>query len=90
MAESGYLPNESYPGERLLARVGQITRVLHDSLRKLGYDKVLGETVAKIPDAPERFFTPDAVLDDAAQPAYKECETARELLHRCAACRSTL
>ena len=31
---------EAYPGEQLLAKVGQLTRMLHDSLRELGYDKV--------------------------------------------------
>ena len=45
---------ESNEHDAMLARVGQITRTLHDSLRELGFDKVLEKATADIPDVRER------------------------------------
>ena len=36
--------------EEMLTRIGQITRTLHDSLRELGFDKVLEKMSMDIPD----------------------------------------
>ena len=36
------------------ARLGSITRELHEALSKLGYDQMLQQTAAEIPDARER------------------------------------
>lgn len=85
MTESGNLSNESYPGEHLVARVGQITRVLHDSLRELGYDKVLGDSVAKIPDTRERLAYVAAKTQQAADRALTATEIARPLQDNLAA-----
>ena len=35
--------------DEMLARVGQITRTLHDSLRELGFDKVLEKATRIFP-----------------------------------------
>ncbi|MES2013035.1 MAG: protein phosphatase CheZ, partial [Pseudomonadota bacterium] len=35
----------------LLNRIGQVTRVLHDSLTGLGLDKILEQIACDIPDA---------------------------------------
>lgn len=40
--------------EKVLSRVGQLTRTLHESLRALGYDKTIEETASAIPDARDR------------------------------------
>lgn len=41
--------------EKVFNRIGQMTRQLHDTLRELGYDKLLEETVhGVIPDAKDR------------------------------------
>lgn len=40
--------------EKVLSRVGQLTRTLHESLRALGYDKAIEETASAIPDARDR------------------------------------
>jgi chemotaxis protein CheZ len=85
LAKPGNLPNETYPGERLVARVGQITRTLHDSLRELGYDKVLGDSVAKIPDTRERLAYVAAKTQQAADRALTATEIARPLQDNLAA-----
>lgn len=40
--------------EKVLSRVGQLTRTLHESLRALGYDKAIEEAAAVVPDARDR------------------------------------
>lgn len=43
------------PQDKVFNRIGQMTRQLHDTLRELGYDKLLEETVhGVIPDAKDR------------------------------------
>ena len=70
---------ESYPGERLVCRVGQIARSLHDNLRNLGYDKVLEDTAAKIPDARERLAYVADMTRHAAERALTATEIAQPL-----------
>nr|WP_091995113.1 protein phosphatase CheZ [Paraburkholderia lycopersici] len=40
--------------ERILARIAQLTRTLHDSLRELGLDKNVEQVAAAVPDARKR------------------------------------
>jgi len=40
--------------EKVLSRVGHLTRTLHESLRALGYDKAIEEAAAVVPDARDR------------------------------------
>lgn len=45
----------NWPGqERVFQRVGQMARQLHDTLRELGYDKLLEQAQAALPDAKDR------------------------------------
>jgi len=70
---------EAYPGERLLSKVGQMTRSLHDSLRELGYDKALENAVAQIPDARDRMSYIASMTEKAAERALTATEIARPI-----------
>jgi len=83
----GILPvnGEAYPGERVLAKVGQLTRALHDNLRELGYDKVLEKTAAQIPDARDRMAYVADMTERAAERALTAIEIAKPVQDRLAA-----
>ena len=38
----------------MISRIGHLTRSLHDSLRELGYDRMIAEAADAIPDARDR------------------------------------
>lgn len=58
---------ENSPQEELLVRVGQMTRLLHDSLRGLGLDKLLERAAEDIPDARDRLDYVAKMSEKAAQ-----------------------
>lgn len=68
---------ESYPGERVLSKVGHLTRVLHDSLRELGYDKVIAKATSQIPDARDRMSYVADMTEKAAERALNAIEIAK-------------
>ena len=70
---------ESYPGERLLSKVGQMTRILHDSLRELGYDKIIEKAAAQIPDARDRMSYIANMAERAAERSLTATEIARPI-----------
>lgn len=53
--------------EEMLARVGYMTRLLHDSLRGLGLDKLLERAAEDIPDARDRLDYVARMSEKAAQ-----------------------
>lgn len=53
--------------DELLSRVGQMTRLLHDSLRGLGLDKLLERAAEDIPDARDRLDYVAKMSERAAQ-----------------------
>ncbi len=55
------------PHDELLSRVGQMTRLLHDSLRGLGLDKLLERAAEDIPDARDRLDYVAKMSEKAAQ-----------------------
>lgn len=84
---------EGDAAERLISRVGQLTRVLHDSLRELGLDQLIARAAEAIPDARDRLNyvavmtqqAADRVLNatDLAKPVQDKLESgATELSHR--------
>lgn len=78
--QSAQVPSEeTYPGERLLSKVGHLTRSLHDSLRELGYDKVLANATAQIPDARDRMSYIASMTEKAAERALTATEIARPI-----------
>jgi chemotaxis protein CheZ len=70
---------ESYPGEKLVSKVGQLTRSLHDNLRELGYDKVLEKAAGQIPDARDRMSYIANMTEKAAERALTATEIARPI-----------
>ena len=68
---------EMYPGETELSKVGQLTRLLHDSLRELGYDKVLEKAASQIPDARDRMSYVADMTQKAAERALNAIEIAK-------------
>jgi chemotaxis protein CheZ len=66
----------------MLARVGQITRTLHDSLRELGFDKVLEKATLDIPDVRDRLNYVARMTEQAAQRVLNATDTAIPLQER--------
>lgn len=80
---------ESCCNEELIARVGQLTRTLHDSLRALGLDRVIADATRDIPDVRERLNFVMSKTDAAAQRVLNATDKAiplQEQIHdRCMA-----
>ncbi len=53
--------------EDMLNRIGQVTRLLHDSLRGLGLDKILEQVAQDIPDARDRLKYVARMTEQAAE-----------------------
>ena len=66
----------------MLARVGYITRTLHDSLRELGFDKVLEQVSIDIPDVKDRLNYVAKMTEQAAQRVLNATDTAIPLQER--------
>ncbi|HEY0847029.1 MAG TPA: protein phosphatase CheZ [Noviherbaspirillum sp.] len=65
--------------DEVLARVGQMTRMLHDNLRGLGFDKLLAKAAHDIPDARDRLDYVAKMTEQAAQRVLTATETASPL-----------
>ncbi|MDD5241188.1 MAG: protein phosphatase CheZ [Sulfuricella sp.] len=75
-------PDESAPSgteESLFSQIGHLTRKLHDTLRELGYDKKLAQTVESIPDTRERLAYIATMTQKAAERALTATETAQPI-----------
>ncbi|WP_088709996.1 protein phosphatase CheZ [Noviherbaspirillum denitrificans] len=66
----------------MLARVGQMTRVLHDNLRGLGFDKLLAKAAHDIPDARDRLDYVAKMTEQAAQRVLTATELASPIQDR--------
>jgi chemotaxis protein CheZ len=73
------MPDEARPQEELLTRVGQMTRALHDSLRGLGFDKLIARAAHDIPDARDRLDYVARMTEQAAQRVLNATEAASPL-----------
>ena len=60
----------------MLARVGQMTRLLHDNLRGLGFDRIIAKAAHDIPDARDRLDYVAKMTEQAAQRVLTATETA--------------
>lgn len=67
---------------KVIHRVGQLTRVLHDSLRELGYDRLIAQAAASIPDARDRLSYVAMMTEQAATRALNATEVARPIQDR--------
>lgn len=87
-AESAECP----PEDKVINKIGHMTRALHDSLRELGYEKNLERAASSIPDARDRLNyvvtmtkqAADRVLTatEAAQPVVEKMEVESQQLAR--------
>ena len=68
--------------DEMLVRVGQITRTLHDSLRELGFDKVLEKATHDIPDVRERLNYVARMTEQAAQRVLNATDAAIPMQER--------
>ena len=66
----------------VMSRVGQLTRMLHDALRELGYDRLLEKTAASMPDARERLDYVVKMTEQAAVRVLNATEAAQPLQNR--------
>ncbi|GAA4034723.1 protein phosphatase CheZ [Actimicrobium antarcticum] len=65
--------------DEVLVRVGQMTRSLHDSLRGLGFDKLMERATHDIPDARDRLDYVARMTEQAAQKVLNATEAANPL-----------
>ena len=70
------------PPANVMDRIGRLTRMLHDALRELGYDRVLEKTAASIPDARDRLDYVVKMTEQAAVRALNAIEAAQPLQER--------
>lgn len=62
--------------DQFLARIGQMTRSLHDNLRGLGFDRLIEKAASDMPDARDRLEYVAMMTEKAAQRVLTATETA--------------
>jgi len=65
--------------EEVLARIGQMTRTLHDCLHELGLDKLIVEAAHEIPDTRDRLNYVARLTEQAAQRVLNATDAAMPL-----------
>jgi len=65
--------------DQFLARIGQMTRSLHDNLRGLGFDRLLEKAASEMPDARDRLEYVAMMTEKAAQRVLNATEVAGPL-----------
>ena len=73
---------ESGQHDEVMARIGQMTRSLHESLRELGFDKVLEKATHDIPDVRERLNYVARMTEQAAQRVLNATDAAIPMQER--------
>ncbi|HEX5125482.1 MAG TPA: protein phosphatase CheZ [Rhodocyclaceae bacterium] len=68
--------------ENVFKKIGNMTRMLHDTLHHLGYDKVLEETAQKLPDARERLSYISRMTEQAASRVLNAADIAKPIQDR--------
>ncbi len=68
--------------EAVFNRIGNMTRVLHDTLTELGYEKLLETTVSALPDAKDRLAYVANLTEQAACRVLNATDVANPLLEQ--------
>lgn len=68
--------------ENVFNRIGQMTRLLHDTIRELGYDRMLEETAQRLPDARERLSYISQMTEQAASRVLNATDIAKPIQDR--------
>ena len=72
--------SEAWPAQdRVFNRIGQMARQLHDTLRELGYDKLLENTMSVLPDAKDRLAYVANLTEQAACRVLNATDIAKPL-----------
>lgn len=66
--------------DKVLARLGQMTRTLHDTLRELGLNKEIEKAASSIPDARDRLNYVATLTQQAAERVLNATEAAQPLV----------
>lgn len=85
MAEQARLAGETsgdLASDRILARIGQLTRTLRDSMRELGLDKQVEQAVHVMPDAHDRLRYVATMTEQAAVRVLTATELAQPIQAR--------
>jgi chemotaxis protein CheZ len=72
-------PDAALPAQDVYHRIGNLTRVLHDALRELGYDQDLAETREHLPHARDRLAYIARVTGEAAEKVLNAVDHARNV-----------
>jgi chemotaxis protein CheZ len=68
--------------DRILARIAQLTRALHDTMRELGLDKQIEEAVKAVPDARDRLRYVSTLSEQAAERVLTAIDETKPLQER--------
>lgn len=80
-AESTSAGEEDWGGQqKVFQRVGSMARQLHDTLRELGYDKMISQTVEALPDAKDRLAYIANLTEQAACKVLNATDVANPLI----------
>jgi len=77
--EQARTPGEASESGSVFSSLGQMTRELHDTLRELGHDKILGDAARTIPDARQRLSYIIQMTEQAASRALNAIEIAKPI-----------
>lgn len=78
-------PTEDGTADKVISRIGQLTRMLHDNLRELGYNKLLEKAASEIPDAQDRLAYVAVMTEQAAERSLNATEIAKPIQDKLAA-----
>lgn len=78
-AESSVRSSEEKRQEAVFNKIGQMTRLLHDTLRELGWDKMLEETARQLPDAKQRLSYIATMTEQAASRVLNATDIAKPI-----------
>jgi len=77
--------NADDSADKVITRIGKLTRSLHDGLRELGYDKMLESAASEIPNTRDRLAYVATMTEKAAQRVLGASEAAKPLQDQLAA-----
>jgi chemotaxis protein CheZ len=70
------------PSDKVINKIGHMTRALHDSLRELGYDKNLEKAASSIPDARDRLNYVATMTQQAAEKVLNATDAAQPVVEK--------
>lgn len=73
---------QNCPAGEVMSRLGHLTRAFHNALRELGYDRVLEQAAAAIPDARDRLNYVAAMTEQAAVRVLNAIDAAKPIQER--------